>query len=285
VRIRALLIAVIALVLVGSASAAHPKPKLVRVVRHAGAVTATLTYLQRGDYDSTHVTLRVRRRGTLVLSRKICPLVPFGFAHCEWMAGPSGPSLSVARVGPGGRPAFLVNAWNGGAHCCTDTFIAIPGRTVAWLTREWSGRKGDGGARVERRNGHHVFVTHDGRFLGAFSWPAGAAAPIRVFAIRRSGSFANVTKHFPGLIRAEVRRFTTPFGHRVTARTLLRRYGSGVFAAWCADEYLLGHGARCSRVLAWAVKRHWPKRIGAEVPNRAFARGLNRDLKQWGYKR
>lgn len=283
-RIRALLIAVIALIVAGSASAAHPKPKLVRIVRQAGAFTATLTYVQRGDYNSRHITLRVRRRGTIVLSRKICPLVPSGIGgRCEWTLS-SGPSLSVAPVGPGGRPAFLVKAWNGGNHCCTDTFIAIPGSKPAWITREWSGAKGWGDARIERRQGQHVFVTGDGRFFCVFSFCAGAAVPIRVFAIDRNDSLVNVTRHFPGLIRADLQRFETVGGRRVTARAMVRAYGSGVFAAWCGDEYLLGNGAHCSRLLAWAAKHHWPKRMGGVVPNHAFARGLNRDLKRWGYE-
>jgi hypothetical protein len=284
VRIRALLIAVIALVLAGSASAAHPKSKLVRVVRREGAFTATLTYVQR-TYGSTHVTLRIRRRGTIVLSRKICPLDPFGVGgRCDWVLS-AGPSLSVARVGPGGRPAFLLDEWNGGNQCCTDTFIAIPGRKVAWITREWAGAKGWAYYRVKRRRGRALFVTGDGRFFCEFSMCAGAAVPIRVFAINGSDSFVNVTKSLPGLIRADARRLASVRHRRVTARTMVENYGSGVLAAWCGDEYLLGNGAGCSRVLAWAVKRHWPERMAGVTPGRGFARDLDRDLKRWGYKR
>jgi hypothetical protein len=279
-----LLIAALTLTVAGSASAAHPKSKLVRVVKHEGAFTATLTYVRRSDgMTFTRASLRVEREGTVVLSRKICSLGAYSPGHCEWML-PPGPSLSVERVGPGGAPAFVVDAWNGGNHCCTDTFVAIPGRKVAWLTREWAGAKGWSSYRIRRVGDQHVFVTGDGRFFCVFSMCASATVPIRIFRINSADRFVNVTRSLPGQIEAHARQLATVRGHRVTARAMVRAYGSGVLAAWCGDQYLLGNGARCSRVLAWAVKRHWPKRMSGAIPSRGFARDLNRDLERWGYK-
>ena len=102
----------------------------------------------------------------------------------------------------------------------------------------------------------------------------------RVFAINRYYAFANVTRHFPGLIRANAHHLAALGGPHAT----IRKQSSGVLASWCADMYLLGHGRRCARVLAYAVRHRRPNMMGAE-PTRRFVRGLNRDLERWGYKR
>lgn len=107
------------------------------------------------------------------------------------------------------------------------------------------------------------------------------AVPIRVFAIGRSGTFVNVTRQFPGLIRANAHSLATNGGD---AHMTIKKQGSGVLAAWCGDEYLLHRGAHCARVLAYAVRHHPPNMQGAE-PTRGFVRALNRDLERWEYKR
>jgi len=274
-------IALLALMLPAASAGAH-QPKLVRVVKREGAFTATLTYIVNRPKPVSDVTLRIRHGSRLVLTRKLCE---FGFREyhgCGWLAPPAG--LHVSRIGPSNRPAFLLDIWNGGNHCCIETFIAALGKHITWIKREWSGADGWDFYKIKRSGGHTLFVTGDGRFFCVFSMCAAATVPIRVFAINRSDSFVNVTRHFPGMIRANARRLATVHGRRVTARAMVVDYGSGVLAAWCGDEYLLGKGARCSRVLAWAVKRHWPERMAGEFPSRRVARALNHDLVRWGYK-
>jgi hypothetical protein len=131
VRARVLLLALAALFAAGSAAAAT-RPKLVRVVKRAGSYTATLTYAQRSRYEFTGVSLRIRRGGRVVLSRKICLLHPYSYRHSCQRGPVSGPPLlSVQRVGLNNASAFVLNLWNGGNHCCTDTFTgsAVRGRS------------------------------------------------------------------------------------------------------------------------------------------------------------
>jgi hypothetical protein len=273
------LLGLLALLVAGSATAAHSTPKLVRVVKHDGAFTATLTYTRHGGpwnfTPISNVTLRIERAGHLVLKRRICQPGHFRLPRyrCEW--GP-GLSLSRGRVGPSNSPAFLVGLWSGGNTCCGVTSIAILGRQVNWIRHEWSWM----GAGLSRIRGRGVFVAADGRFYCAFSVCAGGTTPIQIWEINAAQKFIDVTRSFPALIRESAHALATGGGPRQT----IRDQGSGVLASWCADEYLLGRGRHCAYVLAYAVKHHRPNMQGAE-PTRGFVRALNRDLARWGYKR
>lgn len=280
-RIRVLLLAVVALVAAGSAAAAT-KPKLFRVVKRAGPYTATLTYTQRARYDFVDVSLRIQRGAHVVLSRKICLLHPFSYGHsCEWGPVSGTPSFTVQRVGPHNAPAFMLSLWNGGNHCCTDTFIAVAGPKLAWITREWSAADGWSSARVRRIHGRHLFVTGDGRFFCEFSSCAGAAVPVQIWKIDSADRLLNVTRSYPALIRHDAHELATDGG---APRLTIGKQGAGVLAAWCGDEYLLGDGPRCSRTLALALTHHQGNDVAGRV-TRGFIRTLNRDLRRWGYKR
>jgi len=281
VKGRSLLVVVnLGLLLAGSASGGHVGPKLVRVVKRSGSYTATLTYTRHSRYEFSRVSLRIRRAGRVVLSRKICLLHPFSYGHsCQWgpVSGP--PLLSVQRVGPNNTSAFVLNLWNGGNHCCTDTFIAVAGRKLAWLTREWSGADGWSGARIRRIRGRNLFVSGDGRFFCEYSSCAGAAVPIGIWKIDFADRFENVTRSYPRLIRQNAHELATEGGPRMT----LRKQGAGVLAAWCGDEYLLGDGPRCSQTLKFALTHHRGSLVAGRV-TRGLIRTLNRDLRRWGYE-
>ena len=281
-RLRSLVVVAVLALVLPAANAGAAKPKFVRVVKRQGAFTAIVTYTaRRGSYSYlpvSDVTLRIRHSGHLVLRRQICQLEPPVYEGCRWGGAPS---LATLRVGPSDAPAFALDLWNGGNKCCDETFIAVLGRRIAWITHVWSGADGWVGYGVKRIRGRTVLLTGDGRFYCAFArCAADGAVPIRVFAINRYYAFANVTRHFPGLIRANAHHLAALGGPHAT----IRKQSSGVLASWCADMYLLGHGRRCARVLAYAVRHRRPNMMGAE-PTRRFVRGLNRDLERWGYKR
>lgn len=278
-RIRALLVAVIALLMVASAAAApRPSAKHVRIVKQHGAFTAVLTYTSHPkDWTSpiSDVKLRVERGGHVVFHRKICQPWPRKPYRCDSWGPPAG--LFRTRVGPGNTLAFVVNLWTGGNTCCQATYVATLGSRVRWITHTFSFL----GASTERMRGHTFFIGSDGRFYCAFSVCAGGTAPIQIWAINSKSRFVDVTRSFPELVRRQARSLATGGGPRMR----IRDQGSGVLAAWCGDEYLLGHGARCTHVVKAAMKRHWPKTMQGAIPRRGFLRGLDRDLTRWGYKR
>ncbi len=257
-----LLIAVLALVVAGSASAAHPKSKLVRVVKHDGAFTATLTYVRHGGTFNltpiSHATLRIERNGHVVLQRKICQ--PYHSVlpryRCEWgeLFG-----LSARRVGPTDAPAFVVDFYTGGNTCCGVTFVVLLGQHVVWIKHGWTWES----AGFKRLRGRGAFVARDGRFYCAFSVCAGGSTPIQLWEINAAHKFVDVTRHFPWLIRKDATSLASGGGPHQT----IRDQGSGVIAA-----------VVCGRVPAWArgallpcpdVRREAPPPAHARCPRHA----------------
>ena len=262
----------------GTAGAAQSKPKLVRIIKREGTFTATLTYVQRrSDFGPSisHVLLRIERSGHLVVRRRICQRGASLSSRyrCRWDLG--SPSLVVAHVGPRNAPAFLVDLWTGGNTCCGDWSLVILSPRVVWVRHVWTWMDA-GSQRIRNRS---VFSTGDGRFYCSFSVCAGGTTPLQLWEIDSANRFVDVTRNFPRLIRKQAHALATGGGPHAT----IRDQGSGVLASWCADEYLLGNGRHCVRVLAYAVKHHPANMQGAE-PTRGFVRGLNRDLRRWGYK-
>lgn len=262
-RARVPLFLALALVATGSVAAAARMPRLVQVVKRDGAVAATLTY--RANRDFTYrPTLAVRQGGRLVLVRRLCPLDFTGRGTCTWV-GPGTWSLmrhgriAFRHVAPTAARAVVLDLWAGGAHCCEESFIALLGPRPDWIAHDW----GDPGYRGRRIDGRYYFVSGDDRFAYAFAAYAFSWFPPQIWTIRE-GRLVDVTRTLPALVAANARR----------AWRRYRKPGpeAGVLAGWCADEYLLGRGPRCERVLA-------------RVRDRRFVRRLHRDLQRWGYER
>ena len=265
-RRSALSIALVALVLAGAAAAAR-RPRLVRVVKREGALSATLSYRTANDF-TYRPTLSVRRDGRVVLVRRMCPLDFTGRGACTWV-GPDTWSLmkhgrlAFRHVAPGGTAATVVDLWAGGAHCCEESFIALLGSRPAWIAHDW----GNPGYRGRRILGRYYFVSGDDRFAYAFAAYAFSWFPARIWTIER-GRLVDVTRSMPALVVADATRAWRRY--RLAGRERLPDVGA--LAGWCADEFLLGRGGRCERVLL-------------HVSDRAFVRHLELDLRRWGYER
>lgn len=275
-----LVVSVLTLALAGSAGAARGKPKLVRIVRREGAITATLTYRALENGPVRRLTLSVRRDGRLVLRRRICPLDWSANTVCQWNSAlwspMKGRKLEFRHVAASGRSVVL-DLYTGGAHCCEQTFIALAGNRVRWIAHDWK----NPGYRGERHGGRYYFVSGDNRFAYSFTSYAFSDFPIQIWTIGRSGRLASVTRHLPSLIRAAGRGTWTLY---VKARRDRLVRGVGVLASWCADEFLLGDGAQCELVLKQELAGGYLNpRVGRR--GRGFIRQLNRDLQRWGYRR
>ena len=267
-RLRVLLLVVVALVVAGSAGAAPgAQPKHVRVVKRHGALTATVTY--RVQHRATgDVTLAIRRNGQLLLEHRLCPPRGLGPTECDWLAFRS---LAFRQVG-GRTPAVIVNlywSWD-------VTFIAFVGPRPHLIRHDWF-RAGYLGHRL---NGHYYFVSGDNRFMCRFASCAASWLPSQTWAVR-AGRLVNVTKDVGVYARANAKRawrwYIGPHGRRSTDD-----HGIGIFAGWCADEYILERGSVCQRVLRRELAAGRLRGYG--VSGQSFARRLNRDLVRWGYK-
>ena len=277
-RRNALLAAILALVLAGSAGAASGKPKLVRVVKRRGLVTATLAYTRAGE--DRDMTLSIRRGGKLLLTHRMCP-IDFQREPCRWAPGSwwlmkRQAPLAFRDVAGARAPAVVSDIWTGGANCREDTFIAVAGSRPAWIAQDW----GPAGYKGRRLGGRYYFVSGDGRFTGQFSSFAGTWWPSQVWTISRAGRLANVTRLTPSFVRADAQRAWRTYHDHPIDR------GLGILTGWRADEYTLGLGARCSSLLHEELKKGRLGDNGQDgLSAHGFIRTPNRDLERWGYKR
>ena len=249
-----------------------------RVVKHAGAFTATLTYTTRPKAwlsPVSNVTLRIEREGHLVFRRKSASRTcsrPIDVTRGACTARHS----RFSRWGP--RTSRHSSSASGPAatRAARPTLLRSPGRGSSG-SRTPSRSLGPGSCeRITGRSSSAATVAST-----ALSRSVQAESRhFRSWTIDAANRFVDVTQSFPGLIRAHARRLATGGGPRRT----IRDQGSGALAAWCGDEYLLGQGPRCSRAVTYAMSRHWPKAMQGAIPGHGFLRSLNRDLVRWGYK-
>lgn len=265
---RVALVAFLALTVAGPASAAPGKSRVVQVTKREGTIAATLKYSVRDDVTS-EPTLALRRDGRSVLVHRLCPLDFAGRGRCGWV-GPDTWSLmkhghvAFRDVAPDGTPAVVVDLWTGGAHCCEQTFAALLGPKPTWIAHDW----GNAAYRGERIGGLYYFVSGDNRFAYAFGPYAGSWFPAQIWTIKHD-RLTDVTRSMPALVATnEQRAWMQYLGARHDSA---EGRGLGVLAGWCADEFLLGRGARCEHVIR-------------RTQTAGFVGKLNRDLASWGYK-
>ena len=276
-----LVVSVLTLAISGSAGATSGRPKLVRIEKRDGAITATLTYRVLENSPVRGLTLSVSRDGRPVLRRRICPLDSSANSVCQWNAAlwwpMKGRRLEFRRVAGSDRSVVL-DLYTGGAHCCEQTFIALVGTRIRWIPHDWK----DPGYHGERIGGRYYFVSGDDRFDYAFTSYAFSWAPAQVWSIR-SGRLTDITRSVPSVVGADAKNAWRQYLGRWGRRDRQTR-GVGALAGWCADEYLLGRGATCQRVIGRALSRGYLDPTFG-LRGRAFVRALDRDLERWDYKR
>lgn len=251
-------LALLALVVAGSAGAAPSgKPKVHRVVKHHGAITAILTYTLP-PHAPNRVTLVVKRHGRLVLRHRVPD------------QGPATPSLSFRYVAGNRVPAAVVDSY-------LSTAIVIVSPRPAWIVHDW----GRYNYRGERVGGRYYFDASDNRFLCTYTSCADAWVPAQIWAIKHE-RLVDVTRAVPALVAADARKAWRWYLRIRHGRGRAR--GIGALAGWCADEYTLARGSHCDRVLRQKLEAGELKAPGA-LSGRRFIRTLHRDLARWGYAR
>ena len=116
----------------------------------------------------------------------------------------SATSVRVLDLDRDGEPEVMVDLYTGGAHCCVLTvFYRYVRASYVRTTHSW----GNPGYRLIARLGSRpIFVTADDRFNYAFSCYACSGVPL-LLQRYSSGRLVNVTRMFPGLIRADALRW------------------------------------------------------------------------------
>jgi hypothetical protein len=240
------------------------------VTHSAGPVSATLQWDATDDDGIGNPRLFVVRAGVRYdltiadICLEGCIVVP------DADIGDGGASaVKVADLDGDGEPEVLVDVFSGGAHCClTMRLLTWNGTGYTPTDLDWR----DLGYRLKDLDGdgRPELAGNDPAFSGAFTAFAGSAFPPQVLHVDR-GTFQDVTRSFPKLIRADA----------TTQRKQLRKAKRdddvrGVLAGYVADEYLLGQASTGLREL--------DRQRARGAISKAFRPYLLKKLKAWGYR-
>jgi hypothetical protein len=246
----------------------------------SGQVTATLTYAHDAkDSSYSDLHLVIQRGGSVALDQAVRS------SDCADACWPGAgaldsKSVSVRDLNGDGEPEVVLDLFTGGAHCCLVTQVfALDGATYRLIEHNFA----DPGYTLKELNGDGVpeFSSGDYRFEYSLASYAGSFVPIQVWRFK-DGGFADVTREFPKLIRADSKRHWRYYRKYIGRRAPYNDPGLGALAAWAGDEYLLGHGARVQSELRSALRRGWLN--GGFTHGRGTIRALNRLLADSGYR-
>jgi hypothetical protein len=226
----------------------------------------------------SHLRLRVTRDGKTVFDRAVPLPRDCKTDGCSLLSGPGGRSFELRDLGLARGPAAVIWFWTGGAHCCTVVHVvSMPGGRTA--VRNF----GDPGATIVELRGHYLFRSADDRFAYLFTSFAASAFPVQLW--RFDGSrLTNVTRQYPATIAADAGKLWRGVLSERASRGEVR----GVFAAWAADQCLLGKQAVVANELAAGVARGTfspPRGEPGGFAGARYAEALRLHLRQWGYCR
>lgn len=237
-----------------AALAAPQSAAAVTETASSGQVSASFSYqrVNKPDFplgeEVLNPQLTITRDGAQAYDQQVC----FPVLGCDVtdvypvgsLEGYRGRSIHVLDLEAGGEPAVTLQFTTGGNPCCAIFQIfwwSAATSAYAMAEHEWflPPRLADLG-----HNGRFEFVAADARMFGAFTSAAGSGYPIQIFAFQ-AGTFSDVTRSYPALIRADARK---QFGYYERFSTDYHE-GLGYLGAWVADECLLGRKAAALQVL------------------------------------
>ena len=241
-----------------------------------GSLRATFTY--GGSFPiARHPLLTIRRSGQVVYRHAVTSSICANRCWPSIFVGYS--SLHVVSLNAAG-PDVVLSLYSGGAHCCfVDEVYAPSGSSFTKSEYDF----GDPGARVTvlHHGGPPVFLSADDAFAYAFTDYAASGLPIKVLAFENN-HFVNVTRDYPSQIASDATRWWRAFNAQ---RSSHYSDSVGLFAAWAADEYLLGHAANADAVaLAQARAGHLHSGLSPQEPSGTrFVTQLETFLRRHGY--
>ncbi len=239
----------------------------------AAIVSATFSYQGSVGPEISDEMLMIERSGQTLYSAPVTSKFCTGKIPCD---PGSGQSVHVVDLEAGGEPDVVLDLFSGGASCCTveQVFSFDPG-TMTYVKAERNfGQTGD---KLEdlSDNGLDEFVSADSSFICEFTSCAASAAPIEILAFSDE-RFTKVTTEYRSLIVSDAGRWLALFKRNL-------RSGTGLIAAWAADEDLLGHSARVKSYLAQQLKENHLKAPPFSPSGKKFIPALNKFLRQHGY--
>lgn len=245
------------------------------VLASAVVTTVTVRASVRGTGQLRRTRLTITRNGRTLYSRRV--LLRNCAVGCTVTdLFPRRSPILVADLEGVHEPNVVVGLFTGGAHCCfVDQVFSYDARRGTYVMSQHNFL--DAGASIRPLHGRYVFLSADARVAeDALTDYADSGSPIQIwrFAHRR---FVDVTRAYPGLIKADAARWLHLFRRHT-------KNGIGLLAAWAADEDLLGHSALVRSTLA-AEARHNRLHSALEPHTSAqkLAAQLQKLLRELGY--
>lgn len=214
-----------------------------RVVHAAvGTWRATFSY-DRNDGNArpaySHLRLAVTRGAKHLLDTPVVSSEP-GAENPEPAFG-TGPSLFFRDLDGDGSPELVLGLYTGGAHCCyVDQVFDFGSSHPLKVELDLA----DAGAKVVLAHGKPLLQSADESFAYEFTAYAASGAPILLLRYL-GGRFEDVTRDHVQLVSADASRWW-----RVAQAAIARKDDArGVFAAWAADEAILGQAPLAKKTL------------------------------------
>jgi hypothetical protein len=255
-----------------------------------GNVRAELDYVK--EVDSSGFTsyrdlrLTISRDGREVASAPPYPGSIDGLWPANgWQEGVK--SVHVADLDGDHEPEVDVDLYSGGLHCCRMLWAYRWNGIMYGSHQMWTGSS----PYTERdlnQDGRPEWITADSRFEYLFTSFAGSGVPLRIFGYQ-DGNFLAVTGKYPALVRKDAAQWWQLYQRQRSGPSHDSR---GFLAAWAADKYLLGAGAKVWPALNAALRRGDLRGSTSGSPSggdwptgRAYMSKLRHELRQFGYLR
>jgi hypothetical protein len=179
--------------------------------------------------------------GPTTLTGKLAGRPAFNFSFGNAGDSEYGMSVGIIRLDPATEyPQIVLTRYSGGAHCCTQTWIATkPKGATGWILLDAGSFDGDGYGYYDLNgDGAHELVNIDNSFLYAFDSYAGSFAPVNYQGldggVLRGLSNDDIAGH---AIRQDLAALE--FSAKLDPGNWKR---NGYLAAWVASKIRLGQG-------------------------------------------
>ena len=201
------------------------------VTAESGEVEAELSYQPgEGGICVSDIRLQISRDGDRVLDQEITDE-----AACR--VGED--MLKVQNLDSDDEPEVVLDAYTGGAHCCTYSMIyrySAEPEGYTSIEHQW----GNAGYRLQDldSDGTVEFVSADDRFAAAFSSYAGSSFPPQIWHYQQ-GQLVDVTRRYRQTVYDRAFQIWQAYGEAQQRGYEVK----GHLAAYLAAKYLLGQGA------------------------------------------
>ncbi len=154
----------------------------------------------------------------------------------------SGSGAALMKLDPKSAvPQLVFNRFTGGAHCCTNTWIAFKMESASGWSLKDLGKLDGGGYWFEDVDGDggQELLSVDNAFLYAFDSYAGSFAPLHISKFQ-NGSVDDVSEEAP--MRSRLKQDLAGMEYQAKINADLWK-SNGFLVAWVASKMRLGDGA------------------------------------------